>query len=60
MSESESQLLAIISEIVSMIATFETLTPAQAGATRKILSDIAKFQSGSQTSLPFGKGSVNI
>ena len=58
--ENDAQMLSILSEIASILGSLDRLNPEQTEATRKALADIAKLQAGSQTSLPFGKGSVNI
>lgn len=58
--ENAAQMLQILSEIASILNSLDRLNPEQTEATRKALADIARLQAGSQTSLPFGKGSVNI
>ena len=58
--ENDAQMLSILSEIASILNSLDRLNPEQIEATKKALADIAKLQAGSQTSLPFGKGSVNI
>ena len=58
--ENDAQMLQILSEIASILGSLDRLNAEQTEATRKALADIAKLQAGSQTSLPFGKGSVNI
>ena len=58
--ENDAQMLSILSEIASILNSLDRLNAEQTEATRKALADIAKLQAGSQTSLPFGKGSVNI
>ena len=56
----DARILAILSEIASILHSLDRLGPEQTEATRILLADIARLQAGSQTSLPFGKGSVNI
>ena len=58
--ENDAQMLQILSEIASILNSLDRLNAEQTEATRKALADIARLQAGSQTSLPFGKGSVNI
>ena len=58
--ENDAQMLSILFEIASILNSLDRLNAEQTEATRKALADIAKLQAGSQTSLPFGKGSVNI
>ena len=58
--ENDAQMLSILSEIASILNSLDRLNAEQTEATRKALADIAILQAGSQTSLPFGKGSVNI
>ena len=58
--ENDAQMLSILSEIASILNSLDRLNPEQIEATKKALADIARLQAGSQTSLPFGKGSVSI
>ena len=58
--EHDARILAILSEMACILASLDRLGPEQTEATRILLADIARLQAGSQTSLPFGKGSVNI
>jgi len=58
--ENDAQMLSILYEIASILNSSADLTIENKASCRKLLADIARLQAGSQTSLPFGKGSVNI